>query len=272
MNKVLSNFHTHTTYCDGENTPREMVEGAISRGFHTLGFSGHAYLPLEGYIGMSLSDTPKYMREIRALQQEFAGRIDIFLGLENDALDPVPTFGYDYSLSSVHYLPQSGRLYCVDETPEKLRECIADGFGGDPYSMAQSYYAEVSRSICMVRPDILGHIDLITKFNEDGAFFNTGDGRYRRAACAAAEIAVRHGVIVEVNTGAMARGYRSAPYPEPFLLRHIYNLGGSIIINSDAHRADMLDYGFEEAARLVYDAGFRKRMELTKNGFHAVPV
>ena len=40
---MKGNLHTHTTYCDGNNSPEEMVLDAISAGFNVLGFSGHSY-------------------------------------------------------------------------------------------------------------------------------------------------------------------------------------------------------------------------------------
>ena len=33
------NFHTHTKYSDGTDTPQEMIEAAIGFGFKALGFS-----------------------------------------------------------------------------------------------------------------------------------------------------------------------------------------------------------------------------------------
>ena len=37
------NYHTHTDFCDGQNTPEEMAEAAAKKGFTALGFSGHSY-------------------------------------------------------------------------------------------------------------------------------------------------------------------------------------------------------------------------------------
>ena len=39
------NYHTHTTWCDGRDTPEEMVQAALARGFAEIGFSSHARLP-----------------------------------------------------------------------------------------------------------------------------------------------------------------------------------------------------------------------------------
>ena len=41
---ILEDLHTHTTYCDGNDTPEDMVKEAIKKGLLTIGFSGHVYL------------------------------------------------------------------------------------------------------------------------------------------------------------------------------------------------------------------------------------
>ena len=38
----------------------------------------------------------------------------------------------------------------------------------------------------------------------------------------------------------------------------IKEMGGRLVINSDCHRAEMLEYGFGEAEALVKRCGFRK--------------
>ena len=50
---INTNFHTHTTFCDGKDTPEQMVLAAIQKGFSALGFSGHAYFVLDEEISMS---------------------------------------------------------------------------------------------------------------------------------------------------------------------------------------------------------------------------
>ena len=46
---IKANFHTHTTYCDGKNTPEEMVQAAIALGMTAIGFSGHSHSVTETY-------------------------------------------------------------------------------------------------------------------------------------------------------------------------------------------------------------------------------
>ena len=44
-NGMKRNLHTHSTFCDGKNTPEEMVRAAIAKGFDAIGFSSHFSLP-----------------------------------------------------------------------------------------------------------------------------------------------------------------------------------------------------------------------------------
>ena len=42
---MRTNYHTHTTWCDGKDTPRRVIQAAIAKGFDAIGFSSHAMLP-----------------------------------------------------------------------------------------------------------------------------------------------------------------------------------------------------------------------------------
>ena len=118
----------------------------------------------------------------------------------------------------------------------------------------------------------MGHFDLLTKFNEGGQLFDEAAPRYVDAAMGALESLLRRDVIFEVNTGAISRGCRSAPYPAPFLLRAIQERGGRICITSDSHSPRTLTSAFPLAAELALSCGFRETWLLTDEGFQAVPL
>ena len=40
---MLTNYHTHTTFCDGKSTVEEIVLSALAKGFDAIGFSGHGF-------------------------------------------------------------------------------------------------------------------------------------------------------------------------------------------------------------------------------------
>ena len=53
------NLHTHTTFCDGKNTPAEMAAAAFAAGLGAIGFSGHSPLDGEEWC-MAPADLPAY--------------------------------------------------------------------------------------------------------------------------------------------------------------------------------------------------------------------
>lgn len=65
------NLHSHTTYCDGKNTPEEMVLAAMDRGFDVFGFSGHSYTAFDESYCMSRSTTDAYEQEVRRLASSY---------------------------------------------------------------------------------------------------------------------------------------------------------------------------------------------------------
>ena len=265
--KHLQNLHTHTTFCDGRSTPGELVRAALAAGLTALGFSGHSHVAGDDTT-MSPEDTAAYRAEVRRLRDAHAGRLDIGLGLEQDSLSPPPAEPYDYLISSVHYVVKNGRRFCVDDTPEELLQGAEQYDGGLP-ALVEDYYAAVTAAAERTACQIVGHFDLIAKFNEGDRLF---DPRCRAAALEALHTLARRDLLFEVNTGAMARGYRTQPYPDPALLRELRALGGRILITSDCHQAEHLLYGFQEARELAIACGFQETMQLTPQGFIPQPL
>ncbi len=271
--RIQSNLHTHTVYCDGKNTPLEIVEKAMELGFRSIGFSGHSYNAFDGGCCMSPTGTLAYRKEVLELREQYANRIDIFLGLENDGLVPYPTDGYDYIIGSVHCLLVNGKYHTIDNTHEQMRACIDEGFAGNALSMARAYYDLLVSYVTTDRSDIVGHFDVIEKRNGDGRYFDSQSPAYRRIALEALEAIAKTGKIFEVNTGSISRGFIKNPYPAPFLLQRLLELKAPIMLSSDAHVADRLDGQFDAVSAMLYEMGFRETMELKRGeGFVPVPL
>ena len=62
----------------------------------------------------------------------------------------------------------------------------------------------------------------------------------------------------EVNSGAIARGYRTTPYPAPFIMEELKNLGAKMIISSDCHNKEFLDCNFDKSIEYIKSFGFKK--------------
>ena len=257
----LSNIHSHTTYADGCNSAEEMVFAAIRKGFHTLGFSEHKHADYDA-CSMSLEQEPRYRAEIRQLKAAYADRIHILLGCEHDWLSPMDASEYEYFIESVHYVPFGGALFGVDHSRERFLQGLRELFSGDPYLLCREYFRTVCDSCKDTVALVLGHIELVMKFNERRDLFDDCDPRYLRYALEAAECAARTGKLIEINTGAIARGYRTEPNPGRGMLSRIRECGGRIILTSDCHNADYLTSGFEQAAALAKACGFRTAWEV----------
>lgn len=269
---IYSNLHTHTTFCDGRNSPRKMVEAAIACGFRSIGFSGHGYVWFDKGACMSPSNMSTYSHVIRGLKAEYANTIDVFLGLENDSAQLHNAKAYEYTIGSVHYAPGNGEQCCVDHTKERLEQSLELCFGSDYPALIRAYYAEVARLAQTRSADICGHFDVVKKFNVKNENFKEHNQRYRRAAFDALEEVVRCGMLLEVNTASIAKGISSEPYPAVFILKRAQELNARVIISSDAHSKNYLNFGFPEMEELLFSLGFKETWELTKKGFVPVPL
>ena len=270
--KHLQNLHTHSTYCDGNNTLEEMIQTCIEKGFTSLGFSGHSYMYFADHISMSLEGTEAYKQEILQLKEKYKDTFPIFLGLEFEMFSEIDLSGYDYLIGSTHYMNFNGEKVGFDRSADEVRRVINTYYGGDGMKYARDFYANLSRLPEYGDFDIIAHFDLITKHSEKENFFDTTSNEYREYALAAVEALAGKIPYFEVNTGAMARGYRTTPYPDPFILRELKRQGFKPIISSDCHQRNMVDFGFSKAAQMLKDNGFTEHYVLTDKGFIAVPL
>jgi len=268
----LQNLHQHTTFCDGKNTPEELVQYAIANGFGGIGFSGHCYMPFAEYYCMSLERTKEYRNEIARLKEAYGDRIDIFCGIEFDSCCPERPQGYDYVIGSLHGLRFDGVDYEFDGIADHFRHMIDTHFGGDGMAFAKEYYRQLAQLPDFGDCDIIGHFDLITKHRDTIHFFDSDAKEYRNAALEAAEALAGRIPYFEVNTGAIARGYRTTPYPDPFIIKHMKQLGFGAVISSDCHNKHLMDFHFAEAKQLLRDCGYTEYFILTKEGFVPVPL
>ena len=138
MNNIISNFHTHTTFCDGKNTPEEMVKAAIEKGLTTFGLVIHSFAPFDTAVTPTQENVWAFQKEMQALKEKYRGKINLLCGIEQDVETPDQTRGFDYVIGGVHYLKVNGKAYPLDHTAEKLRQAVEEGFNGDPLALAEA--------------------------------------------------------------------------------------------------------------------------------------
>lgn len=237
---MKANLHTHSTFCDGRDSPEDMVRAALAKGFDALGFSSHSEM---------LKDPAAYRDAIRALAEKYRDRIRIFCGIEADWPCPLDLSPYDYVIGSVHFLPgPSGARLAIDHSPEILAGILRDHFGGDGAALVRAYFATERAMLAAGRFDIVGHPDLVRKFNAKHPFFDEDAPWYRDELEQTADAIAACGKVVEVNTGAISRGWMDDAYPSPTFRRLLRARGVRFILSSDAHATEALDGAFDRFA------------------------
>ena len=260
---VKTNYHQHTTWCDGHDDAETMICAAIDRGFDEIGFSSHARLPdvVEG--NLTPDSAPAYAAEIRALAAKYADRLSVCLGVEADYIpgDTSPEkvryahLGLDYLIGSIHWvIAPDGAHVPVDWSPERLVEGVKAHFGGDYKTYVRTYFAQEREMVARFDFDVLGHPDLVRKFNGRLAYFDETADWYQDELRLTAEAIAASGKIVEINTGAIARGWMDDVYPSAAFRALLRARGVRFLLGSDAHAAAGIDCAFErygeEAGRL----------------------
>ena len=266
------NLHTHGVLCDGKDTYESTVLRALELGFNSIGFSGHSYMSYSPSHSMSVEGTEEYKKEISRLKEKYADKIDVFCGIEFDMYSEDPLVGYDYVIGSYHYFLIDGKYVGFDRSADEVKRVIDENFGGDGMKYAKMYYENICDLPKYAKCDIIGHFDLITKHSETHDFFDTESKEYRSYALEALHTLAKSCNVFEVNTGAISRGYRTTPYPQPFLLKEMKNIGVNLVISSDCHDNRYLDCHFAETLELIKSCDFTEVLTLTKNGFVSNPI
>ncbi|MBQ6728236.1 MAG: histidinol-phosphatase [Clostridia bacterium] len=244
--KPLCDYHVHTVFSDGKNTPEEMVKAAIDKDISELGFSDHSYTFFDESYCVKREKIAEYKREIARLKNEYKDKIKILCGIEQDYYSAESTDGYDYAIGSVHYVQLGEKYLPVDESENDFKAIAENCFGGDYYAFSEEYFKTVAGFAERKDIKIIGHFDLITKFNENGKLFDENDNRYITAWKNAADKLLAAGKTFEINTGAISRGYKTEPYPSNTIREYIKSKGGKFVFGSDSHHKNALCYDFDK--------------------------
>ena len=253
----ITNYHTHTTFCDGKNTAEEMVLSAIKKGMAEIGFSVHSPLPFPENWDIKKKKMPEYISTLKALKEKYKDQIKIYIGIEQDYYSEGSTEGFDYVIGAVHYILKDGKYLPLDLSAQATKENIDKHYDGDALSYCEDYYKIVEDLYNRTKCDIIAHFDLVTKFNERLPLIDTGNSRYKKASENAVYELLKTPAIFEINTGAISRGYRTTPYPADCILDLIAESEKPFVVNSDSHSIDTVDFGIQKAMLELDICGYK---------------
>lgn len=237
-------LHVHTHFSDGADTVESMIEAALGQGCTTIGFADHSPTSFDMNWCMPHAVVSSYRLACATYKERYRGRIEVLCGIEQDYYADDPAEGYDFVIGSVHYVLADGEYCPVDEGSDELRKAADAHFGGDVYALCEAYFATVADVVGKTGATVIGHFDLIAKFNEQDPLFDENHPRYVAAWRKAADALLATGVPFERNFGAVTRGIRSVPYPAPAIEEYLLARGAVLIDASDAHSVDQFVKSF----------------------------
>jgi histidinol-phosphatase (PHP family) len=267
-------MHTHSIFCDGQDDINSICKSAYEKGLSSLGFSSHAPLPKGSGITStwhikndeSENALLSFIEAVQKAKREWEGRLKIYLGLEVDFIDGImgpnderfKNLSLDYCIGSVHYVvPQNGtKPFTVDGSFEEAAQGIKEGFGGDAVAYMRAYWRTVGAIIEHGGFDILGHIDLIKKNNQNEELFSLSSKEYISAVEHCLDKLIGTSIVVEVNTGGLIRGKTKDCYPSLDILKMMKARKIPVTINADAHRAEDVKGYYETAMKALKEAGY----------------
>lgn len=266
MAHILSSAHVHTTFCDGKTPAKEMAETAYKIGFVSLGFTSHAAQTFDPGYCIEPSREKDYIKEIREIQNEYKGRMAVYLGIERDLYSCSDPFDYEYFIASVHYFEKPDGTYVgIDADSADLQKYVNEYCGGDGLLMAKKYFTLLRDYVIETKPAIIGHFDLVRYNNSKLKLYDEESAIYKNIALESLRDMFESNALLEVNTGGVGRGYMNSPYPAEFLLKEWKAWGGEVIVNSDCHNAKLLDAGYNQAEEIIKAVGYNHAVRLSSN-------
>lgn len=266
----LISLHNHTVFCDGKDTMEDFVVTALKTSAEAIGFSGHSHIPFDERYCMTGESEIAYNKEFDRLKRLYGGRIKLYRGIEAEFFGDSDLSGYDYVIGSAHFIFKDGAYLEIDESKDTVVKNVEKFYGGDYYAYVHDYFRIAAESAKRKEADIVGHFDLVTKFNGDGMMFNEKSPKYLTSAFEAVEELLPYDKIFEMNSGAVSRGYRKEPYIGIDILKFMKEHNVRMTVSADAHQACNFRFFFEETVEILKAAGYREVWEF--DGKEFVPL
>lgn len=259
---ILYESHMHTPLCGhawGE--PEEYAAVAERRGLAGIIVTCHNPFP-DGYAQssrMRIEQWSDYLALIARARREWAGRVDVRLGLECDfspGLEPwlerqLGSAEFHHVLGSVH--PQ-------------VREYRDRYFTGDGPAYTRLYFQHLAEAAETGLFDTISHPDLIKNFHPEC----WAPAELMDPICRSLDRIAAAGTAMELNTSGAIKVVPEMN-PCPSILEQMRARGIPVVIGADAHTPDRVADRYELALDLLESVGYthvslfldRKRREIS---------
>ncbi len=261
---IQADMHMHTWFStDSEACPCDMADEAVRKGLKTICFTDHFDKDDLEWGEEGIFDVDAYFVEMQKLQEEYAGKLNIRIGIElglrtylKDYYEELTKkYPFDFVIGSVHNVPYKkdaeGNILYTDPAAEKL---FTDRTDKEAYRlMMETTLENVRTSDCF---QTLGHLDYVVRYGKS----REKEYSYTDYADIIDEILkllIEKEKGLEVNSAGLKYGLPFA-HPHPDVLKRYRELGGEIItIGADAHKPEHIAYDFAKAEEMLKSCGFK---------------
>ena len=234
-----------------------------------------------------------YLQQTRALKAQYAGQIELYVGLEVDFVPGQVRPGQagpclagpslvgpatyrdrlDYTIGSVHYvgLDAHGQPWEIDGSQAVFLDGLTNVHRGDIEAVIRLYYGLIRQMVGQDPPDIVGHLDKIKIQNPGGVLWDEAASWYREELIETLDAIAASGCMVEINTRGLYKKNLTT-YPGPNSLPLLRERNIPMVINSDSHHPTEITLGFPQAAQALRDAGYQTVRALLDNQWQDIAL
>ena len=257
---IKSDYHVHSNNSTDSKEPMEnMIKKGIELGLDTICFTEHHDIDFPQLPERAdeeapfLLNTDSYLYELLGLRSKYADKINVLFGVEigvqphlrRELAVYAKSYDFDFIIASTHLVnrmdPYYPSFYEGKTDEEAYRE----------------YFKEVLDDLRIFNNfDVFGHLDYIVRYGRTKDAEYSYD-KYKDCIDPILDRILELEKGIELNTGAIRYGMRELN-PCMDILKKYREMGGEIItIGSDAHETGYLADGFDRAAEVLKECGFK---------------
>jgi histidinol-phosphatase (PHP family) len=264
-------------FCDhAGGTLRELLDAAQACGYRTFGVTEHAPRTEERFLydeeramGWGTSELRNlfdaYALTLRVQAATRREGLTVLRGMECEVV-PADRYaaqmwelrerhGFEYWVGSVHHVNEIQIDGPITAFEQGVRE------SGSLDALAVDYYRTVARMVEALRPEVVGHLDLVCKHAPRHDF--SASAEVRAAATDTLDVIAAHGSILDINTAGFRKGL-GRPYVAPWLLQLAQQRGIGVCFGDDSHRVSDVAAGLDEARAYLLANGIGQVMVLAR--------